>query len=312
MHGAFGAPRHAATRPRARSGAGLLARWLALAACLALTGCETLSFAALNSTDARAGIDATPGLVFDSAHHLRLDVYAPAYARHAPVVVFFYGGSWVRGERGWYRYVGTALAAHGVVAVIPDYRKFPAVGWRDFMRDAADAVRYARDHAASFGGDPHDLFVMGHSSGGHIAALLATDPHWLGTVGMRPRQLAGFIGLAGVYAFVPLPPQEKGMLAIFGRAPAMQRQAEPVAYVDGHEPPMLLLYGTSDREVDPSNSIALAAAMRAHGETVELKGYPEVGHMALALSLSRPLRKHAPVLSDVLAFIHAHPVAELP
>jgi acetyl esterase/lipase len=244
--------------------------------------------------------------LFDPVHGLALDVYRPRVpmtTAAAPVVVFFYGGSWTHGERGWYRFVGTALAAHGVVVVIPDYRKYPAVKLDGFMDDAARAVDWAHRHAAEFGGDPNQLYLMGHSSGGQIAGLLATDPRWLAPYGLAPDKLAGFIGLAGCYDFVPIPAFEHDMLGMFGHNPAQQRLAEPVNFVSGHEPPMLLLQGTADTEVDPSNAISLDKAMLAKHEDVTLKLYPGVGHSPLLFAVSRPLRGHAPTLADILDFI---------
>ena len=293
---------------------------LLLLASLLLAGCRGTLFAALNSTDRQRGIEQQRSIVFDPAHRLSLDVYRPAPARGhagaqaatgaAPVVVFFYGGDWTHGERQWYRFVGSALAARGVIAVIPDYRKYPQVKMRGFMRDAARAVAWTRAHAAALGGDPHDIFVMGHSSGGQIAALLATDPRWLAPYGLRPRDLAGFIGLAGCYDFMPIAATDRDMLGIFGRTAAEQRMAQPVAFVHGHEPPMLLLQGGADREVAPSNAVALDKAMRAEHEDVSLRMYPGVGHMALIFALSRPLHGRAATRADILDFIHRHRQAQ--
>ncbi len=305
----------ASTRPLRRR----LPGSVLLLATLLLAGCRGTLFAALNSTDRQRGIEQQRSIVFDAAHRLSLDVYrpiaatplAPAQVKRsaAPIVVFFYGGDWTHGERQWYRFVGTALAARGVITVIPDYRKYPQVKMPGFMRDAARAVAWVRVHAATLGGDPHDIFVMGHSSGGQIAALLATDPRWLAPYGLRPRDLAGFIGLAGCYDFVPIAARDRDMLGIFGRTAAEQREGQPVAFVHGHEPPMLLLQGSADREVDPANSVALDKAMRAEHEDVTLRLYPGVGHMSLIFALSRPLHGHAPTRADILDFIHRHPQA---
>ena len=284
---------------------------LGLSACLLLGGCEATLFAGLNATDRHRGIGRQRGIVFDAAHGLALDVYRPANARHAPVVVFFYGGDWARGERSWYRFVGTALAAQGVVAVIPDYRKVPRVALPGFMDDAARAVAWAHAHAEGIGGAADDVFVMGHSAGGQIAALLATDPSWLAAAGLRPDELAGMIGLAGCYAFVPIPASDRSMLAAFGRTPGEQRRGEPLSHLRGHEPPMLLLQGTDDGEVAPSNAIALAHGLRLRQEDVALRLYPDVGHETLLFALSRPMRRQAPTLDDVLAFIRAHPHAKV-
>jgi dipeptidyl aminopeptidase/acylaminoacyl peptidase len=124
---------------------------------------------------------------------------------------------------------------------------------------------------------------------------------------LRPNELAGFIGLAGCYDFMPIPASEKDMLVIFGHDAASQARAQPVRFVHGAEPSMLLLHGTADHEVDPANSVSLANAMQSHGEDVTLKLYPGVSHNALIFSLSRPMRDKAHTLDDVLAFIEAHP-----
>lgn len=289
----------------------LLARLLLLCATLLLGGCEATLFAGLNATDQHKGVVQQHNLVFDAKHQLALDVYAPDHAQHAPVVVFFYGGSWVHGERAWYRFVGTTLAAHGVVVVIPDYRKVPQVKLDGFMQDAANAVAWAHAHAAEFGGAPDDVFVMGHSAGGQIAALLATDPAWLAAHDMRPAELAGFIGLAGCYAFVPITAKkDQDMLDAFGTTLAEQRRAEPISHLGGAEPPMLLLQGAADHDVDPSNALALNQAMQAQHGDVTLKLYPGVGHEAVLFALSRPMHGDAPTLNDVLAFIQSHPWAQ--
>jgi acetyl esterase/lipase len=263
-------------------------------------------FAGLNATNQRHDIERQRQVKFDPQHHLALDIYRPAHAEHVPIVVFFYGGSWISGERNWYRFVGSALSAQGVAVVIPDYRKYPQVKMDGFMDDAARAVAWTRDHAMELGGSPDDIFIMGHSAGGQIAALLATDAHWLAPYAIQPKQLAGFIGLAGCYDFMPIPAYEKDMLGMFGRTPEEQARAQPVRFVDGDEPPMLLLHGTADKEVDPANSKSLAAAMqRVHGD-VTLKLYPGVGHSELSFAFARPFRHSADTLKDVLTFIRSH------
>src|ERR1700754_1987171 len=133
---------------------------------LMLAGCHATFFGAVNARQPSANIVTHRDNVFDAAHGLALDVYAPAHAEHAPVVVYFYGGSWMTGKRQWFRWMGEALAAHGVVAIVTDVRLWPKARMDGFMHDGANAVRWARDHAPEFGGDPSHLFVMGHSSGG--------------------------------------------------------------------------------------------------------------------------------------------------
>jgi acetyl esterase/lipase len=262
-----------------------------------LAGCQQAYFRAVN-----LGAGSGQSVVFDSTHDLSLDVYRPAepVARGAPVVVFFYGGSWRSGERAWYRFVGRALAREGVVVVIPDYRKAPAHAFPDFMQDAARATAWAHAHAAEVGGDPRRVFLMGHSAGGQIAALLATDARYLAAEGLRPRQLAGVVGLAGPYDFLPLTSEAvKQALGPSGGWPATQ----PVNFVDGDEPPFLLLHGDADHTVAPANAPRLAATLRAKGVPVQVVRIPDVGHVGLVNGFRA--RRFSPVLADSVAWIRA-------
>ena len=267
---------------------------------LLLSGCQSTLFSVVNARQPSAGTVAHQNIVFDVTDGLSLDVYAPPNARNAPVVVFFYGGSWKSGKRQWYRWVGEALAAQGIVTVVPDYRQWPKVRLDGFMRDGAEAVRWAHDHAGDFGGDTTHLFVMGHSAGGHIAALLATDARWLGAVGMKPRDLSGFIGLAGPYDFLPLTNDD--FIDMFGQTAEQQARSQPINFVEGDEPPALLLQGETDGTVKPSNALSLQRHYEARGEHVEVKLYPDTGHMGVLFGLGTGKHK-APVLRDVVTFV---------
>ena len=277
-----------------------------LLALAGLAGCADVFFGLIGGGADTHNLDLRNDIVFDAAHRLKLDVYAPKQAAAAPVVVFFYGGSWVEGHRRWYRYVGTALANHGVITVIADYRKYPEVHFPAFMQDAALAVVWARAHAAEFGGDAQRLFVMGHSAGGQIAALLACDRRYLADAGMQPRDLAGMIGVAGAYAFLPFVDDEPD---IFGNDAQGRYDSQPINFVDGDEPPMLLLQGEDDEEVPPDNAQAMAERAQAMDGTAALKLYAGVDHSSIMLALARGHRTQVPTLADILAFIAAPPRA---
>jgi acetyl esterase/lipase len=289
-----------------QSGIGNLHRKAAiLCACaVLLSGCADVFFATVGVIGGANGVSERDNVTFDAEHGLHLDVYAPKDVTNAPIVVFFYGGSWVVGKRHWYRYVGDALARNGVITVIPDYRKYPDVQFPAFMHDAARAVAWTHEHAAELGGDAQRLFVMGHSAGGQIAALLACDKRYLATVDLRPRGLAGMIGLAGAYAFLPFVESEP---EIFGNDAKGRYDSQPINFVDGDEPPMLLLQGEDDDEVPPHNAQAMAERAQAMDGTAQLKLYPGIGHTSILLAFARGRAGHSPALRDTIEFISQAP-----
>lgn len=262
-----------------------------------LCGCSQAYFWAVNAGAARAPVETARYRAGDDGE---LDVYRAATGGNAPVVVFFYGGSWQSGRRQDYRFVAAALARRGIVAVVPDYRKSPRHPFPAFMHDAAAAVAWTHANAHRYGGDPGRIFVMGHSAGAQIAALLATDDRYLRAVAMSPRDLAGAIGLAGPYDFLPI--TDPDIKHVFGPETDWP-QSQPVNFVDGDEPPFLLIHGASDDKVRPANSEHLAAKLRARHEPVTLEIVPGTGHVGLINGFASP--RFSPVLADSLRWIEA-------
>lgn len=269
---------------------------------LLLTGCQSTFFATLNAGRPPEPVETARY----GEHRLQtLDVYRPRPGSGpAPVVVFFYGGRWQGGTRREYAFVGERLAAEGLLVVLPDYRLYPEVRFPTFVEDAAAAVAWARAHAAEHGGDPSRIFVAGHSAGAHLAALLATDRRYLERVGMRPEQLSGLIGIAGPYDFLPLEDDDlKDMFGPEGNWP----QSQPVTFVDGDEPPALLLHGTDDLLVWPRNSERLKARLDAAGVEVDFRRYPDIGHVRILGALRFP--SLAPTREDVVRFVRERAAA---
>lgn len=241
-------------------------------------------------------------IAFGGDPRLKLDVYRPVKSQaDLPVVVFFYGGSWQHGDKSIYRFVGAALARAGIVTVIPDYRLYPPVLYPDFLRDSALAVRWARENAARYGGDPLKLFVAGHSAGAYNAVSLATDRRWLDEVKLDPkRDLRGVIGIAGPYDFLPL--ESENLKVIFGPE-EKRRDTQPINYVNGDEPPLLLLRPARDSVVDPGNSTRLAKRIEAKGGSALVKTYGYVGHLSIIGTMSPLLSFLAPTRGDLVDFV---------
>ncbi|MFG6414138.1 alpha/beta hydrolase [Roseateles sp. DC23W] len=271
-----------------------------------LTGCSATG--PLNALAPSATHTRTVGTAYGPGPRQQLDVYRPTRAAPAggwPVVVFFYGGSWNQGERGDYAFVGEALASRGVLTLVADYRLYPEVRYPDFLRDSAAALAWGLTHAGSLGGNPRRVFVMGHSAGGYNAAMLALDSRWLAPQGHKAQELAGFIGLAGAYNFLPTDNPDVQPVFFHPRYP---EGTQPLQHAGVGAPPSFLGAAVKDTLVDPQqNSAALATRLQAAGVPVTLKFYDRVGHASLIGAFGAPLRWLAPVLDDVAAFIDQTP-----
>ncbi len=275
----------------------------------ALAACSALGIVnALTPTDTYS---VTADLSYGGDPREKIDVYRPLPAVNPPppngypVVVFFYGGTWNSGERSEYRFVGEALASHGIVTMIADYRLYPQVRYPDFLTDCARAVAWAKREAARYGGDPQRLFVMGHSSGAYNAAMVALDARWLAAEKTSPAILAGWIGLAGPYDF--LPTENVAAQPVFNH-PDYPAGAQPIEHVVKTSPRAFLGAPEKDNVVSPTRSTQqLAEKLRAAGVPVELKFYPHTNHYTMIGVFARPLRSREPVLEDVVAFVLGAP-----
>lgn len=260
-------------------------------------------FTAYNAANASES-HSQSGIAYGPLDRQKLDVYAPSDATDTaprPVVVFFYGGGWEIGRRERYRFVAAALTREGFVAVVPDYRVYPEAVFPNFVFDAARAVGWTKDNIGRFHGDPQRIFVMGHSAGAHIAAMLALDGQYLRSVDMKRAELRGMIGLAGLYDFLPLPVGKQEF--IFG--PERERwRSQPINFVDGNNPPMLLLTGDRDAVVPAENTRRLAAKIRAHHGPVAVIEFSGLGHTELLTALNASWRGEVP--RAIAAFVRAH------
>lgn len=246
-------------------------------------------------------------------YHL-LDVFSPAGVKEAPVLILVHGGAWMIGDKdfhGLYRKVGLALARRGLVVVMPNYRLAPRNPHPAQVKDVARAFGWARRHIKDHGGDANDIFLAGHSAGGHLVALVVADPKYLkdpalGLTAADRRAIRGVIGVSGVYSIPqphdiarvmagmlsglsmndppgdPPPPAPSAMLLkasawldpfalVFGRDRKVQRQAAPLAHVRPGLPPFLLLYAQHDLPLVDGMARTFAAALKKDDDSVRTK-----------------------------------------
>lgn len=268
----------------------LLLSWLA-----GCTGAGTL-----NALTPTRGYDMAANVPYDPTRNLRLDIYSPQGVQNAPVVVFFYGGRWSSGTKDDYRFVGEALSSRGFVGVVADYRLYPQVRFPEFVDDGARAVAWLHANAPTYGGSPDKIFVMGHSTGAHIAAMLSVKEEYMARAGGSRSWIRGMIGLAGPYDFMPI---TDPMLRDVFAPPEKFEQSQPVLYTEGDGPPMLLMHGEDDEIVEVKNTRSMASAVKKAGGAIETVIYPKMSHRMIIASVAKPLRGQTDVLGHISEFV---------
>lgn len=227
----------------------------------------------------------------------QLDLYLPAQERaDAPTLVFFYGGSWARGSKDNYRFIGQAFAAAGYLVAIPNYRVYPEHLFPDFIVDGADSLAWLEREGFADRG----IVLMGHSAGAHIAAMLAYNPTYVEASGLDHKLIMALIGYAGPYADFDL--SSRKLQRIFAPAKPLA-VSRPINFVDQNSPVSLLIHGLSDSTVVVNHSQNLAAKLRAHGVAAKTRFYQDNGHVAVVASLALPLRRWTPAFADTLDFL---------
>jgi acetyl esterase/lipase len=275
--------------------------FLTLFLSLCLSGCTRLSLAAVNAPTYLSGATVMRDLFFGSQPSQKLDIYMPKARESKPhdVIVFLYGGRWQSGKKEEYRFVADALVNRGYIVVIPDYRKYPEVKFPVFVEDSAAAIAWVTNNIVQYGGNSARIHVMGHSAGAHIGALVVADKKYLAMHHMNAdTTIKSFVGLAGPYDFIPDEPDLKDM---FG-PPENYKNMQASNFIDGHEPPMLLLHGVNDDLVKISNLKKLQKKIIGKNGRVQTKLYDGVDHMWIIGAFSWLGYNKPNIVDDVDAF----------
>jgi acetyl esterase/lipase len=199
----------------------------------------------------------------------KLDLYLPKGLEGFPVVFFVHGGSWKSGDKKIYGPLGETFARNGVGMVITNYRLTPAVKHPSHAEDVARAFAWTHANVGKYGGRRDRLFLSGHSAGGHLVALLATDERYLKAEKLSFAAVRGVMALSGVYQITP------GVFpATFGKDAEECRKASPLSHVNGKHAPFLIVYADKDYPFLGPLAKQLGAALKkskCEAEVVEMK-----------------------------------------
>jgi acetyl esterase/lipase len=179
----------------------------------------------------------------DKVKH-KLDLYLPLGKTDFPVVMFVHGGAWMFGDKdffGIHEAIGRMFARHGIGAAVISYRLTPTVKHPEHIKDVSRAFAWLHENIKKYGGRPDELFVCGHSAGGHLVALLATDESYLKAEGLALSDIKGVMPISGIYV-IP----DNFFNAVFGKDSDTRKKAGPLNDIHPGCPPFCILYGDDD------------------------------------------------------------------
>lgn len=253
---------------------------------------------------------------YGTAHQRQvLDVHAPDGAKNLPVVFWIHGGGWQSGDKSLVARKPKAFMDAGFVFVSINHRLLPTVDMGTLTRDVASALGWVHRNIAAHGGDPDRLLVMGHSSGGQLAALMCTDDRYAKAEGLSLRSIKGcapvdadtfdipaIIEVAETRARVhQLPLPTFGHRQKFGNDPAKHRDFSPVTHVarDKGIPPFLILHIAGHPDTT-AQARRMAAVLQAAGVPAKVVAGREATHASINDNIGAP---DDPVTKEVFAFV---------
>jgi len=223
-----------------------------------------------------------------------LDLYAPAEGQGHSVVFWIHGGGWQAGDKTEVQAKPRAFVDKGYVFISTGYRLLPEATIKEMAGDLAKALRWVHDHAGEYGGDPDRIFVMGHSAGAQLAALLCTDHRYLEAEGLSPSILRGCVPVDGDTYDVPMQiaTVSERTAAIYRQKfgdEASQKDLSPVTHVaKGKDIPPFLILHVADHPETGGQSQRLATALKEAG--VSAAAFPAGGknHGTINSDLGKP------------------------
>jgi acetyl esterase/lipase len=234
----------------------------------------------------------------DAERH-KLDLYLPKGAKGYPVLFFIHGGGWSKGKKDGFAAHGKMFAARGIGFVATNYRLSPAVKHPGHIEDVAQAFAWCRANLGKRGADLKQIYVSGHSAGGHLAALLATDESYLNKHKLTASDIRGVIPVSGVFDV-----SGERLANYFGED---GKKASPLTHVREKLPPFLVVYADKELGALGKQAEAFGRAAKAAKCDVEVKMIKDRDHGTIMRYIARPDDE---VTTSIVAFIKKNGAAK--
>jgi acetyl esterase/lipase len=204
----------------------------------------------------------------------KLDLYLPDGASEktrptggVPVIVSFYGGALTGGDKNQQAFIGQRFAAAGIATAVVNYRLTPAVMHPGHIQDAAASFAWVKRHIAEYGGNPDQVFAIGHSAGAYLVSLLSTDERYLAAQKLSLRDICGVVPVSAFYWVERTgvaPDRDK---RVWGADEKVWIDASPAHHLHPGIPATLILYADGDEEWRRQQNTEMVQAMKSAGNS---------------------------------------------
>ena len=234
----------------------------------------------------------------------RLDLYLPQGKTGAPVIVWYYGGALQQGDKSDATEVGAAqrFAAAGIATAVVNYRLSPGVSHPAHIEDAAASFAWVKRHIAQYGGDPNQIFLVGHSAGAYLLALLATDERYLAAHGLSARDIRGVVPVSAFFWVERVGVAPDRPKTVWGSDEAVWKDASPAHHLRAGLPTMLLLYADGDEPWRQQQNEEFEREVRKAGNA--RVGMVRIGNRTHMSILGHLKDDDDPASNNIIAFVN--------
>jgi acetyl esterase/lipase len=248
----------------------------------------------LTAISSMRGLTITKDIHYGTDPRQALDIYQPDasivkpethHVGGLPVVIFIYGGSWQSGDKEGYGFVGRSLAQAGYVSVVIDYRLAPKNIYPDYVNDSVSAISWVYQHIAQYGGNPNEIFVIGHSAGAFNAVAAVDDERFWKNSRVPTAAIKGVIGLAGPYSYDFREYDSK----IAFPTNLKPEDVMPDSHVRSDAPPHYLLTAENDKLVGIKNFLKMKRGLERANIPLETGVVAKVNHITMIVAMATPM-----------------------
>jgi acetyl esterase/lipase len=231
----------------------------------------------------------------------KLTIFQAHDSEKKPVIVFIHGGYWNKGNKDMYKFLGRHFAKKGILTVIPNYTLSPKGNYNTMAREVAAAIKWTNENISKYNGNPDQIFLMGHSAGGHLIALVGTNPKYLENTKIIKGIILNDAAGLDMYSYLKEYPPKKdhNYDVTWTENQDNWKDASPINFLSKKIPPFLIYVGTKSFPSIISSNKDFVEKLNQYQPNVEINYLPKK-HVAMMGQYLFPWNKHYKEITEFI------------